>query len=54
MSQDLFAHKAQEYEANAQRVAAVEGIGRSLLCPRCQRGIAMGAFILAEIMDHRG
>ena len=31
MSQDLFAHKAQEYEANARRVAAVEGIGRSLL-----------------------
>lgn len=31
MNQDLFAHKAQEYEANAQRVAAVEGIGRSLL-----------------------
>ena len=31
MSQDLFAHKEQEYEANARRVAAVEGIGRSLL-----------------------
>ena len=31
MSQDLFAHKAQEYEANARRVATVQGIGRSLL-----------------------
>ena len=35
MSQDLFAHKAQEYEANAQRVAAVEGIGRSVLAAVC-------------------
>ena len=31
MSQDLFAHKAQGYEANSHRVAAVQGIGRSLL-----------------------
>ena len=31
MNQDLFAHKAQEYEANGQRVATVQGIGRSLL-----------------------
>ena len=31
MSQDLFAHKAQEYEANARRVATVQGIGQSLL-----------------------
>ena len=31
MSQDLFAHKAQGYEANSQRVATVQGIGRSLL-----------------------
>ena len=31
MSQDLFAHKAQEYEANGQRVATVQGIGQRLL-----------------------
>lgn len=31
MNQDLFAHKAPEYEANGQRVATVQGIGRSLL-----------------------
>ena len=31
MTQDLFAHKAPEYEANGQRVATVQGIGRSLL-----------------------
>jgi len=31
MKQDLFAHKAQEYEANGQRVATVQGIGQHLL-----------------------
>ncbi len=31
MNQDLFAHKAPEYEANSHRVATVQGIGRSLL-----------------------
>lgn len=31
MSQDLFAHKALEYEANGQRVATVQGIGQRLL-----------------------
>ena len=31
MKQDLFAHKAREYEANAHRVATVQGIGQSVL-----------------------